>query len=461
MTGEVVDGRYRILEVIGEGGMATVYRAEELGADREVALKVLKPRLVGDPDIEGRFQREAQLAKTLQHPGCVVVHQYGRSEAGPWIAMELLTGETVRERLDRETALPFVDAARIARSVCGPLAEAHRRGIIHRDLKPENVYLAQIDGLERVKVVDFGLAKPLTNHGPEVYRTQIGSRGPGFAGTLLYMPPEMGGRGEVGPAADLYSLGVILYEMVAGYPPFYSSDLLRIIQMHMDQPPPELAKDVPPGLARLILALLEKDPANRPQSAERVAAELRKLESSLKSGARVRRMDPTVTQTLDIPEGLLAAQDDPALEDALTAVIPTPRPGPRIHLRGERATPAHLVARSDTRPDTRPDARPAARRRRWMYRLVRILAILLAMAAVAFAVYKLRHRQVDPGAPRGEGAMSEPDAVHQPSGVTLQSIPARWCTPRPSFSALTRYVPVAWRLASGSSPCFFRRSSTT
>ena len=290
-TGRVLAGRYRLGNLLGEGGMGRVYTATLLANGSEVAVKVLRPELVGDSVSERRFRIEARAGSALDHPGAVKVLEYAAEKGGrSFIVMERLRGATLQ---DLRRAGKLASAERcidILREVCDVLAAAHAKGIIHRDLKPSNIYLERIDReRSRAKVLDFGIAKLLDDGGDRL--TSTGE----FLGTLFYMAPEQSVRGAVTPALDVYSLGIILYEALTGSVPFSGRNPLEIIRLHATAPPPSLSAlrpDIRPEVENLVLRCLAKKPEKR----FRDAAELgRALSGTLEQSSPTER---TVTSVL-------------------------------------------------------------------------------------------------------------------------------------------------------------------
>lgn len=273
--------RYRILEPLGAGGMGEVYRARDTRLERDVAVKVLPARLADDPESRRRFELEARAVASLSHPNVLAIHDFGVEEGTAFAVTELLRGETLRDEMSRAGALPPARAADVARQTAAGLAAAHDQAIVHRDLKPENLFVTA-DG--PLKILDFGLAKTVAaDHapGPAVTQDLSAATLPGTVlGTAAYMAPEQAHGGELDARTDLFALGVILYEMLAGTNPFRRETPLATLGSILHDHPPRIetvAAGVPAGLAQLVNECLEKDPERRPSSAREI---LRRLESS-------------------------------------------------------------------------------------------------------------------------------------------------------------------------------------
>jgi serine/threonine-protein kinase len=279
-------GSYEILSPLGAGGMGEVYRARDHRLDRDVAIKVLPAEFAGDAEALRRFEREAKAVAALSHPNILAIHDFGKNDAMCFTVMELLEGETLRERLKR-AALPWRKAAEIAASIADALTCAHTKGIVHRDLKPENIFLTA-DGI--VKVLDFGIAQ-VARRGPRPEpavsgdaETQVVHTAPGIVvGTIGYMSPEQL-RGEmVDGRSDIFSLGCLLYEMVSGQKAFARKTAAESITAVLKENPPQLVgsgKQVPPDVDRIITHCLEKRPEERFQSVRDLAFALRTISST-------------------------------------------------------------------------------------------------------------------------------------------------------------------------------------
>src|SRR5262249_53851526 len=259
-------GPYRVLKLLGAGAMGVVFKAEDLHLKRQVALKVMRPSLAASPEFRRRFLREAQLAGALDHEHVVSVYQVGEDRGGPFLALKLLQGESLEDRLNRSGGrLPLAEVLRIGREMARGLAAAHAQGLIHRDIKPANVWLEA--DRDRVKIVDFGLAR---GSGEDAHFTQAGA----VIGTPAYMAPEQANAAEVDARCDLFSLGGVLYRAGTGALPFDGKDTLSILSAlatRTPTPPHEVVPSLPRSFSHLVMRLLAKDPAERPQSAAEVA----------------------------------------------------------------------------------------------------------------------------------------------------------------------------------------------
>ena len=271
------DGRYRIQRKLGAGGMADVYLAEDQELGRRVAIKILNSRHGNDDQFIERFRREAKNAAALNHPNIVSIYDRGEAEDTYYIAMEFLDGRTLKELIVGRGAAPINVAIEYARQILSALRFAHRHGIVHRDIKPHNVL---VDGEGRVKVTDFGIARAGTSQ-----MTETGS----IVGTAQYLSPEQAKGGEVDPRSDLYSLGIVLYELLTGKTPFEGDTPVEIAMKHLStapKPPSKLRPDIPPELDMVVLRALAKNPDDRYQSADEMEADLDRV---ARGAARLRR----------------------------------------------------------------------------------------------------------------------------------------------------------------------------
>jgi beta-lactam-binding protein with PASTA domain/predicted Ser/Thr protein kinase len=300
------DGRYRIQRKLGAGGMADVYLAEDQELGRRVAIKILNGRHANDDQFIERFRREAKNAAALNHPNIVSIYDRGEAEDTYYIAMEYLDGKTLKELIVGRGKAPVNVAIEYARQILSALRFAHRHGIVHRDIKPHNVL---VDGEGRVKVTDFGIARAGTSQ-----MTETGS----IVGTAQYLSPEQARGGEVDQRSDLYSLGVVLYELLTGKTPFEGDTPVEIAMKHLSnapKPPSKLRPDIPEELDLVVLRALAKNPEDRYQSADEMEADLE----------RVARGAPVSAATVDSATQVLRRPPAPAAAaDSTAATIIAP-----------------------------------------------------------------------------------------------------------------------------------------
>ena len=290
-------GRYNIVRELGAGGMATVYLADDVKHGRSVAVKVLRPELAAalGPD---RFPREIRILARLQHPHILPLHDSGEVDGFLFYTMPFVDGESLRERIDREGALPVQDTVRIMREVADALSSAHAAGVLHRDIKPANVMLSGRHAL----VMDFGVAKAVRDAGGETLTT-VGVA----VGTPTYMSPEQAtGAENLDQRSDIYALGVMAYEMLTGRPPFTAKTAAGVLSAHVLEKPVPIRThrpSVPPRLEELVMRCLEKEPADRWQSAEELILPLESL--STPSGGTT----PTTTRPVKVVAPSSAASE--------------------------------------------------------------------------------------------------------------------------------------------------------
>jgi eukaryotic-like serine/threonine-protein kinase len=323
-NGRVLGGRYRLTELIAVGGMGQVWRGTDEILGRPVAVKLLSAKHLGDDQFRTRFRAEARYAASLSHPGIAQVYDYGESDQGeaavaglPYLVMELVEGEPLSAVIARDGRMPAGATLDMVAQAAHALAAAHAAGIVHRDIKPGNL-LIKPDG--QVKITDFGIARAAL----AAHLTQTGM----VMGTAQYVSPEQASARPVTAAADIYSLGVVAYECLAGQPPFTAPTPIALALAHVRQQPPPLPADVPPGAAALIGQMLAKDPADRPTSAHAVAARASALKATPGDGA-----DPWIIGSDELTGPATWFSDPtpttPAADRAPTTHLPTPLPPPR------------------------------------------------------------------------------------------------------------------------------------
>jgi serine/threonine protein kinase len=317
LIGRLFAGRFQIEKRVGTGGMGNIYKAMQVDMKRPVALKLLHPDLGGDPEMVGRFDREMRATTRIEHPNSVRVYEYGQADGMFFLAMELLDGRPLADVISDDAPMPPERAAHIGLQIAQALAAAHAEKIIHRDLKPENIMLVDRYGQKDfVKVLDFGLSRFMDGGGePEDESrpalTQTGVR----VGTPLYMAPEYVSHFAFDHRSDLYALGIILYEMAVGQPPFTGRPY-EILDKHVATPPPRpstVCKTVPDWLDSLILKLLEKEPNQRPRDAMAVyhALDRGRAQSISQPGVDLEEVRQAVAAAA--PQPAIPA-DDPAPE---------------------------------------------------------------------------------------------------------------------------------------------------
>ena len=284
LIGKSIDGRYEILEKLGSGGMGAVYKAEHTLMGRTVAIKVLHPHLVENEDLLKRFQQEARVASKLDHPNAIQTYDFGIYKSAPYLVMEYVEGRTLKDLVEKEGPLTVARMKSIFVQVCSALAQAHGLGIIHRDLKPENIMLVKKpNGVEEAMVVDFGIAKLLNEQGEQnrAVMTQVGT----FFGTPKYASPEQAVERRVDKRSDIYTLGVILYEVLSGKVPFDAPSVVEILMRHVNTMPVPLRKfrpemKIPQEVDDLVMKCLQKKADQRYQSVEELQTALEAIQTA-------------------------------------------------------------------------------------------------------------------------------------------------------------------------------------
>ncbi|MGI9952342.1 Stk1 family PASTA domain-containing Ser/Thr kinase [Moorellaceae bacterium AZ2] len=296
MTGKILDGRYEIKEALGGGGMALVYRGQDRLLNRSVTIKILREQFASDRNFVARFQQEAQAVARLSHPNVVSIYDVGQEEGLHYLVMEYVEGNSLKEVIDQRAPLPAQEAVDIALQICEALEHAHENGVIHRDIKPHNILITKQG---RVKVTDFGIAQAVS----EATMTYTGT----LIGSVHYLAPEQARGESTGVTADIYSLGVVLYEMVTGQVPFNGDTPLSVALKHLHEEPRlprELNPNIPPALERIILRALAKDPARRYPSAASLRADLRALRNVLaEENSATQELPGLVALAADPPKG--------------------------------------------------------------------------------------------------------------------------------------------------------------
>lgn len=354
MIGRLIGGRYRLIAPLGEGGMATLWRAMDEQLDREVAVKLLRPQFGNDPGFAARFKQEARSAGSLSHPNIVSVYDYGTDAEtnGQFIVMQLVDGEDLAAILQRHGRLETDDAVRIAIAVAAALEAAHRRGIVHRDVKPGNILIDQ-----DVKVTDFGIARAVSEASMTVTGTTLGS--------VHYFSPEQARGDEVTGQSDVYALGIVLYEMLTGRRPFEGDSAAGVALKRLteDPQPPTEHGPVPPGLSAIVMRALERDPARRYPDAGAFAEALRVWRSNPDAANAVAAAAaPVPTQaagepTVYVPPRVTLPSDRAAISGM-----------PPEGVAGRGGPPARPIPRY---PETRDEGQP------WWIWLLAVLAVLL------------------------------------------------------------------------------------
>ncbi len=373
LVDHVIDGRYHLTSLVGRGGMGSVFLAQHVTIRRPVALKLLQPSLAAIPELGRRFEREAFAIGRIDHPNCVTVLDFGKLEDGSlYLVMEYLDGRPLADAIEAEGRIAARRALHITRHVLRGLGHAHAAGIVHRDVKPENVILVEHDGVpDFAKILDFGNARVMGDAGMPDGEERLTQAGIAF-GTPAYMSPEQAVGDPVDPRADLYSVTVMLFEMITGRPPFHASDKLELLGMHATRPPPRLSEAradllIPPELDELVANGLAKRPADRHASAEDYIAD---IERCLQE-----RMDG------DAAYGQGAADTEPV---ALPVPIPGAEPSGRQPSTRPRLSGAQPVRGAVVVP------RPRARGRRGA--LTAALLVLVAAAGTAgFFWWRAQH----------------------------------------------------------------------
>ncbi|HEX5890387.1 MAG TPA: protein kinase [Pyrinomonadaceae bacterium] len=338
LIGTTLAGKYRIEERLNEGGMGTVYRATHVLMEKTVAIKVLRPSLAADEKIVARFSREARAASRISHPNALSVTDFGEDENGiVFLVMEFLSGRTLKQVIREEGPLPLTRVVEIVRQVADALNAAHTQGVVHRDLKSDNIMLVDTMAGDYAKVLDFGIAKI---NEPDGNRDTGGLTAPNLViGTPQYMSPEQCSQdSEIDSRSDIYSLGVIIYEMLVGHVPFTADSPTMVMMKHLQEPVPSVLEerpDLPASIGRVIARAMAKLPANRYQTVAELIEDLT-IASGTAQFAPVPAAQPPVTAGAPVSGSLI---DEP---DEVTMVRPREEPlPPPVRRRAPVTVPVH------------------------------------------------------------------------------------------------------------------------
>ncbi len=402
-------GNYRLVKLLGEGGMGMVFEAVHDGVGGKAAIKILRPEISMQANLAARFFNEARAANAIQHPGIVRIFDCGYTQnRAAYLTMEFLAGESLRSRLERAARLPTVDVTRIGRQIASALVASHRTGIVHRDLKPDNIMLVvdpELPDGERVKVLDFGIAKMAENLGTKKDVTDSNV----VMGTPAYMSPEQcKGAKLVTDRADVYSLGVILYQMLAGRPPFVAEAAGELLIMQVTEPVPPLDGFVPgaePSLVHLIHSMLAKESNARPAMDAVMAAlqqqEKRALEAQSADQDSTQRLSPIQLRSAVVPTPKQASGDRaPAVQSSVNgSSAGADPPPPKFH--------------NSTVTDAASEATSGKRNTR--KRSVAVVSLLGVTLAGSLLIYRVIH------SPTKLIAVSQ-ESVNPPEPVTVGTV---------------------------------------
>jgi serine/threonine-protein kinase len=341
--GRLIDGRYRLIEHLADGGMASVWLALDERLDREVALKIMRPGLAEDPAFVERFRQEARSAARMSHPGLVAMFDQGQDEGDMFLVMEYVPGRTLRQLLADEAPLRITHALDLLDQILDALATAHRAGMVHRDIKPENV-IVRPDGT--TKVADFGLTRTVATV------TSAGTSGV-LLGTASYLSPEQVEHGTADARSDVYAAGLLLFEMLTGTKAFDGETAIHVAFQHVhgSVPAPSTRRPgLPEAIDSLVALATARDPGQRPENAADLLVELRRMRSLLGDGPAIPHALVADTQRLDLSEVSTATAPPPTPGLDRTAAIPLPTQSPSAGEAGEPPAPDRSTQRRRRRP---------------------------------------------------------------------------------------------------------------
>jgi tRNA A-37 threonylcarbamoyl transferase component Bud32 len=450
MVGRDIGGRFRVSRLLGKGGMGAVYYAKQLVIDRAVAVKVLRASPQDPQGAARRFVREARLAASLSHPNIVTIHDFGQEPDGTlYVVMEFLEGQSLGALLDRGPLSP-ARAARIGAAICDALAHAHGTNIVHRDIKPENVVVTRADPAgDRLKVVDFGLARSLEDASTRITATGI------IFGTAAYISPEVAVGRQAGPGADLYALGVMLYEMVEWRLPFADENPNALLIAHASRPPDPMSPAVPQTFREIVMTLLEKDPDVRPISAAEVRDALLLAASEPGADAVIERAPALHRATGGLgrgPQAAKAGEGDALPFDAGTGpVLGRDSVARRATLPGRGPSGLSPAASAATGAASVVEAPPSSRaaQRRWVPGALGVGVI----GAAAAAVFALRAPAPDAPLPARDKMVATSGAPAEvPAPATPPPAPAATSPAPPPAPPVVTQAPVAAPAAAPEAP---------
>jgi eukaryotic-like serine/threonine-protein kinase len=377
MIGTLAAGRYRVLKLLGEGGMGQVYLAEHIAIEKRVALKVLRPEYASKGEIVTRFQQEAISASRIKHPNVLDVFDFGQLENGCFfLAMEFLEGNDLADELTRRRVLDAGIGIRIAMQICRALAAAHANGVVHRDMKPENVFLQRtVDGEEIVKIVDFGIAQLRAKDTAVIETKRRLTRTGMIFGTPEYMAPEQASGKHADLRSDIYSVGIIMYEMFTGAVPFTGETFLGVLAKHLSEPTPRMDAIYPEvsisaSLQGVIMRALEKDPTLRYQTMLEFAQAISASTDAAALGYR-----PTLSTASEHPISFAPhAGGTPTHQQFAPATSPPPVAA-RVYGPGQAQD--SQAARAETLVGAEANTRPHAGRSKagWVAALVAVVVL--------------------------------------------------------------------------------------